>query len=225
MNDLTLRLLRLFVLLASLSVHEYAHARSAYKLGDSTAAEAGRMTLNPLAHVEPIGFMMMLFAPVAWAKPVPVNSSRFRRDVTQRRGNAIVSFAGPLSNIILATIIYMLFVGFTYLPMPTSSGGVNVMRVFGTLLQLAYMLNLNLAIFNLLPIPPLDGFNLIGQWLPQNIYYFLIRNSRYFFMGILASVILAPQLLTTVLSVLRTPLSYVVQLPGMLLNTILQQVL
>lgn len=99
------------------------------------------------------------------------------------------------------------------------------MRVTSVLLQLAYMLNLNLAIFNLLPIPPLDGFNLIGQWLPQNIYYFLIRNSRYFFMAIILSVIVAPQLLTSVLSVLRTPLSYVVQLPGMLLNNLLRQVL
>lgn len=225
MNNLTLRLLNLFVLLASLSVHEYAHARSAYKLGDPTAAEAGRMTLNPLAHVEPLGFLMMLFAPVAWAKPVPVNSSRFRRDIPLKQANAIVSFSGPLSNIILAMIIYILIVGFTYLPIPTSNGAMNVMRVTSVLLQLAYMLNLNLAIFNLLPIPPLDGFNLIGQWLPQNIYYFLIRNSRYFFMAIILSVIVAPQLLTSVLGVLRTPLSYVVQLPGMLLNNLLRQVL
>lgn len=225
MNDITLRLLNLFVLLASLSVHEYAHARSAYKLGDSTAAEAGRMTLNPIAHVDPFGFLMMLFAPVAWAKPVPVNSSRFRRDIPLKRANAIVSFAGPLSNLVLAAIIYILFVGFNYLPLPSSGGGMNVWRVAFTLIQLAYMLNLNLAIFNLLPIPPLDGFNLIGQWLPQNVYYFLIRNSRYFFIGILLSVMVAPQLLSSVLNVLRTPLGYVVRLPGELLNNILRQIL
>jgi len=122
-------------------------------------------------------------------------------------------------------VIYLFIVGFNFLPMPTSTGGMNVMRVAATLLQLAYFLNLNLAIFNLLPIPPLDGFNLIGQWLPQNVYYFLIRNSRYFFLGIIASVIVAPQLLTGILGFLRTPLSYVVQLPGTLLNMLLRQIL
>lgn len=220
-SKITTKLIQLFVLIASLSVHEYAHARSAYKLGDTTAAEAGRMTLNPLAHIEPLGFLMMLVAPVGWAKPVPVNPYRYRPDVSMQKGNVIVSVSGPLSNLLISCIVYFLLTILSFVSIPQSAGGLNAFRTAILLLQLFYWLNLNLAVFNLLPIPPLDGFNLIGQFLPQKAYNFLTKNSRWFFLAIVVSAFVAPQIIGNVLSVLRIPLSFVVEIPGKLLRLIL----
>jgi Zn-dependent protease len=144
-------------LLLSLSLHELAHAFVAYKLGDPTAKMSGRLTFNPLAHLNPVGTLMLLFAGFGWAKPVPVNSQNLHNP---KRDLAIISFAGPLSNFILASLSALLlhFVGF--------SGGI----LTGFLYYFAFY-NVGLGLFNLFPVAPLDGFKVVSGILPRNLAY------------------------------------------------------
>src|SRR5690554_729966 len=136
-------------LLLAISVHEFAHGYAAYRLGDPTAKHHGRLTLNPLAHLDPIGALMLLIFRFGWARPVPVNSAYFK---DRKKGTLIVSVAGPLSNILMAWLFFNLV---RILPnrMPTFALAQTVYHFL--LLNLNY--NLGLAAFNLLPLPPLDG--------------------------------------------------------------------
>lgn len=165
--DILDRLLLLVPLMLSLSVHEFAHAWSAYRLGDDTAARMGRLTLNPLAHIDLVGTILLplLRIPFGWAKPVPINPTRFRRDVPMGRGMAITASAGPLSNILLAvlcTIVYGLLARF-------APGTVAAGSAATALLVVAIQLNVNLALFNLLPVPPLDGSRIVDGFLPVRL--------------------------------------------------------
>lgn len=205
---LELFLIQVVVLILALSVHEYAHARSAYRFGDTTAAEAGRLTLNPLAHLEPIGTLMILAgAPIAWAKPVPVNPSRFRNGVSMRKGMALTSLAGPLSNLICSAIAYLLLSIYGHFIAGYMS--TDFWNSFGNFLSLtlmiAYRLNIFLAIFNLLPLPPLDGSKIWAPLLPNKAYYWLMRNERYIGLGLLALVLFFAPELGRVLDVLAWP--------------------
>jgi Zn-dependent protease len=147
------------VLLFSLSFHESAHAWMAWKLGDHTAKDLGRVSLNPIVHMDPIGTLLFpliqIFTSVpllGWAKPTPYNPANFRRDVTMRKGHILVAAAGPVSNFILAVV----FTGFLVLIVRT--GLVQSRDSFLlTLSVLGIQLNVLLALFNLVPIPPLDG--------------------------------------------------------------------
>lgn len=152
--------------LLSLTVHEWAHAASAYALGDDTAARMGRMTMNPVPHIDPLGTVilpllqlvgtgMVLFA---WAKPVPVDPLRFTRKISMRKGHVLVSAAGPASNLLIAlgaAIGLGLIVRFE-----VAAEGPTF------LLQSLFGLNIALAVFNLLPIPPLDGSHVLRGLLP-----------------------------------------------------------
>lgn len=165
-EDLMERLLMLPVLILSLSVHEWAHAWSAYKLGDDTAAREGRLTLNPLAHIDPIGTILLplLRIPFGWAKPVPVNPLRFRREVTMKAGMMITAAAGPLSNVVLAlgsTVLMGLLGRFGVLHVAG-----NGLAVF---LLIFVRMNVGLAVFNLLPIPPLDGSRIADGLMPYRL--------------------------------------------------------
>ena len=152
------------LLILSLSVHEWAHAFSAWKLGDDTAATSGRMTLNPLAHIDPLGTLILplLGIPFGWAKPVPVNPTRFRRDFSMGAGMAITASAGPISNVILAVL---------------AAVGIGLGARFelagdGLLPQLLWGLlgmNVGLAIFNLIPLPPLDGSRIVAWLIPYRL--------------------------------------------------------
>lgn len=151
---------RLVPMILSLSFHEFAHAWVARRLGDPTAEEQGRLTLNPLAHVDPVGTLLipaissLTGVPlIGWARPVPVDPSRFRRSVDRRRGYALVSAAGPLANLLLAVIsaAVLTFGGSMVM------GNAGVYRLFSVLL----VMNVALCIFNLLPIAPLDGSRLL----------------------------------------------------------------
>jgi Zn-dependent protease len=158
------RLLLLIPLVLSLTVHEYAHAWSARRLGDDTAERMGRLTLNPLVHLDILGTVILpiLGVPFGWAKPVPVNPTRFRRGVRMGTGMAITAGAGPLANVVLAvltTVAYGLVQRFA----PESLEGESGVRA---LLLIAIQLNVNLAIFNLIPIPPLDGSRIVDGFLP-----------------------------------------------------------
>ena len=162
MNQIALRLFEMLitlpVILISLSVHELCHGYAAYRLGDPTAKSMGRLSMNPLKHIDPIGFFALLFFRVGWAKPVMVDARFFKKP---KRDMALVSLAGPLSNFLLAFISSFLFV--FLLKMGTALGLLgtgSTMTPFGVLCSMAmYMVSINLGlfVFNLIPIPPLDG--------------------------------------------------------------------
>jgi len=161
------------VLLFSLTVHEAAHAWAADRLGDSTARSRGRVSLNPLVHIDPIGTLLFpLLAIVAgvpvigWAKPVPVNVEKLRRT---RRDYVLVAAAGPASNLTLAVIAALIL---KLLPVsPVTLGEANVTVPIASMLSRALYLNVVLAVFNMIPIPPLDGGNVIGGLLPRPLAY------------------------------------------------------
>jgi Zn-dependent protease len=162
------RVMWLIPLLLSLSVHEFAHAWSAWKLGDDTAARMGRLTLNPVSHIDPIGTLLLpLFSPIpfGWAKPVPVNPARFRKDVSMGRGMAITASAGPISNVVLAVLAAVVF-GLLVRYAPDLVGPRSAAR---SLLVVAIVMNVNLALFNLIPIPPLDGSRIVDGFLPYRL--------------------------------------------------------
>ncbi len=151
------------VLLLSLTVHEFAHAWAARRLGDDTAERMGRLTLNPLAHADPLGtFLLPLIAPFGWAKPVPVNPSRFRPGVDMGRGMMFTSLAGPFANVLLA-ILSTVVLGLLYRLAPGFSQRVGGLAAF---LQISIQMNVVLAVFNLFPIPPLDGSRIVDAFLP-----------------------------------------------------------
>lgn len=146
---------RIPALLIALTVHEYAHARAAVWMGDPTPKFLGRLTLNPIAHLDPIGLLMLWLVQFGWAKPVPINPNNFRE---WRKGMIIVSFAGPGSNILMAFLAALLMgiLG----KMQILTGGVY------DILRLTYIYNLIFAIFNLVPVPPLDGSKILSSLLP-----------------------------------------------------------
>jgi Zn-dependent protease len=159
------RAVLLFVpLILSLAVHEFAHAWSAYKLGDDTAKQAGRLTLNPLAHADLIGTIIfpLLGVPFGWAKPVPVDPRRFRRDIRMGTGMAITASAGPISNVILAVLVTTLFALLARFAPDLLQAENGVRELLGT----AIFLNVNLALFNLIPVPPLDGSRIVDGLMP-----------------------------------------------------------
>jgi Zn-dependent protease len=159
------------VLLFSLTVHESAHAWTADRLGDPTARLLGRVSLNPIVHADPIGTVLFPLLAIiggvpliGWAKPVPVNVRRLRR---QRRDYVLVAAAGPVSNLLLA-VAAALVLG--VLPIsPVTLGQPNVSAPVASLLSRAIRINVLLAVFNMIPIPPLDGGNVLGGLLPQRL--------------------------------------------------------
>ena len=165
--------------LICLTVHELAHGLAAYRLGDPTAKLNGRLTLNPLSHIDWIGLFLLMAAGVGWAKPVPVNPNYFRKP---KQGMAVTALAGPVSNLILA----VLFLGIgkvIYLYAPYSAG----MNVFfeWCLFTVAPM-SVGMGLFNLIPIPPLDGSKVVAVFLPDDAYAMLMRYERYGFLVLLA---------------------------------------
>ena len=166
--------------LVAITFHEFAHGFAAYKLGDNTAKNEGRLSLNPKDHLDPLGSLMLLFAGFGWGKPVNVNPSNYTRKISMEKGEAIVSVAGPLTNIILAiifSIIYCLvykFVGETFM---LSSVGYVVML----LLSATISINIGLGIFNLIPLPPLDGSKIIMPFLPYKAKQWFRNNEQIFY--------------------------------------------
>jgi Zn-dependent protease len=163
-------------LVLSLSVHEWAHAYSAYRLGDDTAARQGRLTLNPLAHIDWVGSVLLplMGVPFGWAKPVPVNPTRFTRKVHMRTGMMITASAGPLANVALALLCIVSLGMMWRLSIENQAAE--------ELLKLGFGMNCGLAIFNMLPIPPLDGGNVLSGLLPKRFATMLDQVRPYGFL-------------------------------------------
>ncbi|NTW71287.1 MAG: site-2 protease family protein [Eubacteriaceae bacterium] len=149
-------------LLISITFHELAHGYTAYKLGDPTAKDMGRLTLNPLKHIDPAGFLMLVLFKFGWAKPVPFNPNYFKN---RRQGTLLVSLAGPIANVIIAIIAII---------------AVFIFKDFGlNFFSMLIQFNIFFAIFNLLPLPPLDGSKILASLLPEKIEAYFYEYEKY----------------------------------------------
>ena len=169
-------------IIIALTFHEYAHARVAYHFGDPTAKQAGRLTLNPLKHLDPIGTLVLIIANFGWAKPVPVNDMYF--EGSRKRKMLFVALAGPMTNLLQAVvgaIILTLVLNFV------SYGTVSNYAV--TFLNFYVTINIVLAVLNLLPIPPLDGSKILGGLLPDRFGKYISMLDRYGFIILIILVI------------------------------------
>ena len=163
--------------LIAITFHEFAHAYAADKLGDETPRHQGRLNLNPLSHIDPIGFILLIFAGFGWGKPVHVNPRNYSRKISMEKGEAIVSFAGPLMNFLLAIIFTII----TCITLKTTNSSIvfigNQMGLIVTIITI----NLGLGLFNLIPLPPLDGSKIIMPFLPLKAKQFFINNEQIFY--------------------------------------------
>lgn len=171
----------LAVIFLTLPVHEFAHGYAAVKLGDDTPRWQGRLTLNPFAHIDYFGALCILFFGFGWAKPVQVNQRNFRNP---KRDMALTAFAGPLSNIIVALIALLVYNICQFLFLNILE--LNLIWFVAIFFYYIASINVSLAVFNLIPIPPLDGSRLLSALLPYKQYYMLMRYERYIYFGLLA---------------------------------------
>jgi len=191
----------LIIVLLTLTVHEVAHGWAAKKLGDDTAERQGRLSLNPVNHLDPIGFLCMLIAGFGWAKPVPINARRFKNP---KLGMAISALAGPLSNLLMAfAAVIPMELLFYYLmsdaAVTASDFAVKLAAVTLSFLLTFHYMNITLAIFNFLPIPPLDGSRVLYSVLPDKLYFGVMKYERTISLAIM---------LMLFLGVLDFPLSW-----------------
>ena len=169
--DVLSLLYRLPAVFIGFSFHEFAHAYVANLLGDDTAKLRGRMTLDPMAHIDPIGIIMLLIFRFGWAKPVPINPYNFKN---RKKGTILVSLAGPVMNFFIAFITLLIYMTIYY-----RLGFMN--KIIENILINIYFINIGLGIFNLIPLPPLDGSKILAGFLPNKVEYNFFRYEQYFY--------------------------------------------
>ena len=165
--------------IVAITFHEFAHAFVADKLGDDTPRRQGRLNLNPLSHIDPVGFFMLIFAHFGWGKPVEINPANFNRKRSMSAQEALVALAGPVMNLIIAivlTIILFAITTFTPTFILSTTG-----MLIGLTLQMAISVNIGLGVFNLIPLPPLDGSKILMHFLPYNAKTCFENNAQIFY--------------------------------------------
>ncbi len=191
-------------ILLSITFHEVSHAYCSYKLGDPTAKNMGRLTLNPIKHLDILGTIMILISGFGWAKPVPINPMYYK---DRKKGTMLVGIAGPLSNIIIAFVFSfpMALIGYQYGNIPLDSffsvdkfyliNSFSLKPILFNLSRFMYIININLAVFNILPVPPLDGSRLLAGILPSSKYFKLMQYENYIAVIFLMLVFIFPNVL------------------------------
>lgn len=174
-------IMRLPAVILAISFHEAAHGYIAYKCGDPTAKMMGRITMNPGAHFDLLGTVSMLFVGFGWAKPVGINPNNFKN---ARRDTALVALAGPVSNLIMAVFAMLIYfvVGIVADMFVLSDSAFKIIKIAMEMIQLIALMNVSLMMFNLLPIPPLDGSKVLFSFLPLKAYNFILTYERYGFL-------------------------------------------
>ena len=191
MIDFAELLLTALAVLIILTIHEYSHGYVAYKLGDKTASNLGRLTLNPIKHIDPLGALCMLFFHVGWAKPVPINPRNFKNP---KRDFALTALAGPASNIIVAFLTVPLYLSLFRLMWNGSisyqSFSYHLLNNTIIFFSLFITVNIGIALFNLIPIPPFDGSRILNVILPQKAYFAIMKYERRIYFAFLFWLIL-----------------------------------
>lgn len=181
--------------LIAITFHEYAHAFAADKLGDDTPRLQGRLSLNPFAHLDPVGSIMLLFAGFGWGKPVQINSRNFNRTISMSKGEAIVSAAGPIMNFILSIVFCVIY--FIIYKFAGAFAVTQVGMIVLDIIKSIIAINIGLGIFNLIPLPPLDGSKILKNFLPYKAKVWMESNGYLFYiiflvlwvLGILGAII------------------------------------
>lgn len=205
--NLVATLLTLPGVIIALSFHEFAHAFVADRLGDPTPRNQGRLTLDPLKHIDPVGIFLLIFAHMGWGKPVQINPNNFSK-VSKEKGEALVALAGPVMNFILAFILMIIFYAMIiFIPgtgVLSSLKAINVMNVVITMIYYAIVVNIGLGVFNLIPIPPLDGSKIFLRFLPYRAQKWIDEHME------IISIIFLLLFVTDALSYITTPIISVI---------------
>lgn len=184
-----------------LTIHEYSHAYAAYKLGDNTAKSLGRLSLNPMKHLDIVGAICMVLFHFGWAKPVPINPRNFKKP---RRDFAITSLAGPLSNIFfafLSALLALLSIKLFYAVEVDSEFFYKLINNLVKFLCIFCQINIGIAIFNLIPVPPLDGSRILTAVLPPKIYFGIMRYEKYIYLFLIGWLFLGTYVARALLSI------------------------
>lgn len=200
-NNISYYILSAVAVLITLTVHEYCHGYAAYKLGDPTAKSLGRLTLNPIKHIDPFGAICMILFRFGWAKPVPINPRYFKKP---KRDIAITSLAGPLSNLVMAFIsglLYLLIYAGVKDVAFSSRLLFNLVKNTLDFILILHAVNIGITVFNLIPLPPLDGSKILGALLPTRAYIAFMRNERRIYWILLGWLLLGDFAARTLLSI------------------------